>query len=68
MNVIARSVPSVAKTTLNEALKDREPWEIVAMTSSSILAAVWFYNFVFQEEGKQVFDEKQNLLRHQCLR
>ncbi|CAB0036915.1 unnamed protein product [Trichogramma brassicae] len=40
-----------AKSGLNEAFKGREPWEIVGMTSATILAAVWFYNIINHEEN-----------------
>ncbi|KAJ8681783.1 hypothetical protein QAD02_017575 [Eretmocerus hayati] len=40
-----------AKNAINEAFKGREPWEIVGVTSTTILAAVWFYNFIFQDES-----------------
>ncbi|OXU26605.1 hypothetical protein TSAR_005548 [Trichomalopsis sarcophagae] len=38
------------KNAINEAFKGREPWEIVGMTSTSVLAAVWLYNFVHDDD------------------
>lgn len=51
MSVI-KLIGSPAKNAINETFKGREPWEIVSMTSMTILASIWLYNFIFQDESK----------------
>nr|XP_022910661.1 sphingosine-1-phosphate lyase-like [Onthophagus taurus] len=38
------------KNGLNHHFGDKEPWQIVAVTTSSVLAGVWIYNFIFDDE------------------
>ncbi|XP_058797826.1 sphingosine-1-phosphate lyase [Phymastichus coffea] len=50
MNVISL-IGSPTKSAINETFKGKEPWQIVGMTSTTILASVWLYNFIFQDES-----------------
>ncbi|XP_063983868.1 sphingosine-1-phosphate lyase [Diachasmimorpha longicaudata] len=39
------------KGFVNETFKDKEPWKIVAITTGSVLSAVWLWNFLDQDES-----------------
>lgn len=39
---------------VNNVFQGKEPWQIVAMTSTATLAAVWLWNFVFQDESESI--------------
>lgn len=48
---------SIVKPTLNSIRKginspftSKEPWQIVTITTTTVLACVWFYNILFQNE------------------
>lgn len=51
MDVIFNQV-SALKLFVNECLKNKEPWQIVSYTTSTVLAAVWLHGYIFQEESK----------------
>ncbi|XP_060525909.1 sphingosine-1-phosphate lyase [Cylas formicarius] len=38
------------KSSLNNAFSGKEPWQIVTLTTSSVLFAVWLYDFLNQDE------------------
>lgn len=42
---------SPLKRYINEYFKEREPWEIVAITGGTVLSAVWIWQFIFQDES-----------------
>lgn len=46
MNLIGTS----SKNFVNDAFRGKEPWQIVATTSATVLATVWLYNFLFDDE------------------
>lgn len=39
------------RVTVNGAFANREPWQIVAMTTTSVLSAVWLWNVINQDES-----------------
>ncbi|XP_043282236.1 sphingosine-1-phosphate lyase [Venturia canescens] len=39
------------KGVVNNVFKEKEPWQIVTITTTTVLGAVWVWNFVFQEES-----------------
>ncbi|XP_054015674.1 sphingosine-1-phosphate lyase [Hylaeus anthracinus] len=39
------------KGFINNWFQDKEPWQIVTITSTTVLATVWMWNFVFQDES-----------------
>ncbi|XP_076241348.1 sphingosine-1-phosphate lyase [Calliopsis andreniformis] len=49
------------KEFLNNHFQGKEPWQIVTITSTTVLATVWLWNFIFQDESliergkKQIF-------------
>lgn len=50
------------KGLINETFKEKEPWQIVTITTGSVLGAVWMWNFAFNQDEtliergkKQVF-------------
>lgn len=40
------------KTYVNELFRNKEPWQIVAITTSTVLATVWLYEYLAQETGE----------------
>lgn len=36
----------------NSVFKNREPWQIVAITATSVLSTVWLWNFINQDESE----------------
>lgn len=44
-----------AKVFVNECLKDKEPWQIVTVTASTVLAGVWTYQFLFHPQESKCF-------------
>lgn len=42
---------SPLKRYINEYFKEREPWEIVAVTGVTVLLAAWLWQFLFQDES-----------------
>ncbi|XP_054273271.1 sphingosine-1-phosphate lyase-like [Macrosteles quadrilineatus] len=57
MDIVGKPV-SALKVFINSCAGQREPWEIVTITTTSVLAAVWFWQFVFQEESVHVRAKK----------
>lgn len=50
------------KGLINSTFKDKEPWQIVTITTGSVIGAVWVWNFAFNQDEtliergkKQVF-------------
>ncbi|XP_018320081.1 sphingosine-1-phosphate lyase [Agrilus planipennis] len=41
----------IVKTGINNAFVSKEPWQIVTITTSTVLLSVWLYEFIFQEES-----------------
>lgn len=39
------------KTIVNNQFASKEPWQIVSITTSTILLSVWFYDFLFKDES-----------------
>lgn len=39
------------KDFLNNYFQGKEPWQIVTITSTTVLTTVWLWNFVFQDES-----------------
>ncbi|XP_048268439.1 sphingosine-1-phosphate lyase isoform X3 [Bombus terrestris] len=50
MNVYFLGVNNM-KQLINNYFEAKEPWQIVTITSTTILATVWLWNFVFQDES-----------------
>lgn len=36
---------------INNSCSKLEPWQIVTVTATTVLAGVWFWEFLFQEES-----------------
>lgn len=39
------------KELINSYFRSKEPWQIVAITSTTILTSIWLWNFIFQDES-----------------
>lgn len=39
------------KEFINNSFQGKEPWQIVTITSTTVLTSVWLWNFVFQDES-----------------
>ncbi|XP_076677403.1 sphingosine-1-phosphate lyase [Andrena cerasifolii] len=54
------------KEFINNYFQGKEPWQIVTITSTTVLTTVWLWNFVFQEESLVERGKKQffTLLNH----
>lgn len=46
----------VAKAQINQLFAKKEPWQIVAITSTSTLFVVWLYHFLTKEESELSID------------
>lgn len=47
-----RETLKLAKQGTNSAFQGKEPWQIVAITTTSVLSTVWLYEFLFtKDEG-----------------
>ncbi|CAK9824876.1 Sphingosine-1-phosphate lyase [Anthophora retusa] len=50
------------KELINSSFQGKEPWQIVTITSTSVLTSVWLWTFIFQDESlterikKQLFN------------
>lgn len=44
------------KGGVNKSFTGKEPWQIVTITTSSVLVTLWFYDFLFSHN-----DSKNNL-------
>lgn len=45
------------KNTLNDTFSNKEPWKIATITTTTVLLATWFYDYVFNQE--ESFYERQ---------
>lgn len=43
--------PNVLKQFINNSFHDKEPWQIVSITMTSVLTCVWLWNFLNQDES-----------------
>lgn len=41
----------VLKELVNNYFQGNEPWQIVTITSTTVLSSVWLWNFIFQDES-----------------
>lgn len=41
-----------AKSYINAQFRNKEPWQIVTGTTTSVLAVVWLWGFLFQPESE----------------
>ena len=41
-----------AKSAINNIFNDKEPWQIVSITTFTVLSTVSIYNFINDDEGK----------------
>lgn len=51
------------KEFINNYFQGKEPWQIVTVTSTTVLTTVWLWNFVFQEESMLIYLRNMNLCR-----
>lgn len=51
MDLVSLPVRSL-KAAINSNFADKEPWQIVTITTSSVLASVWLWDFLCQDESK----------------
>ncbi|KAF5307262.1 hypothetical protein FQR65_LT06978 [Abscondita terminalis] len=42
---------NIFKSTINNQFATKEPWQIVTITTSTILLSAWIYDFIFKEES-----------------
>lgn len=42
------------KEFVNNSFQGKEPWQIVTITSTTLLTTIWLWNFIFQDESKIV--------------
>lgn len=49
---VIKSAASHSKEFVNSLLRDKEPWQIVAITASGTLAGVWLFEFIYDGDGK----------------
>ena len=69
--MLATPCANTVKEFINNYFKGKEPWQVVAITSTTVLTTVWLWNFVFQEESLIERGKKQffNLMNHiPCVR
>ncbi|XP_059611916.1 sphingosine-1-phosphate lyase [Phlebotomus argentipes] len=48
---LVRDTGKLVADRVNFALQSREPWQIVVITTTTVLSGVWLYEFFSQEEG-----------------
>lgn len=53
---------NAVKSVVNGVFKEKEPWQIVTITTTTVLGAVWIWNFVFQDESWFIFTLKDFFL------
>uniref|UniRef100_A0A1B6H4D6 sphinganine-1-phosphate aldolase n=1 Tax=Cuerna arida TaxID=1464854 RepID=A0A1B6H4D6_9HEMI len=46
------------QTNVNTSLSNRQPWQLVAITSLTVLSSVWVWQFLFQDESITVRAKK----------
>ncbi|XP_032670951.1 sphingosine-1-phosphate lyase isoform X2 [Odontomachus brunneus] len=44
---------------INNLFQNKEPWQIVTMTTTTTLATIWLWNFIFQDESLTIRAKKQ---------
>lgn len=44
---------SVVTRQINSLFVNKEPWQVAAMTATTVLTAVWMWEFVNQDESMQ---------------
>lgn len=44
------------KQLINSYFRSKEPWQIVAITSTTILTSIWLWNFIFQDESMIIYN------------
>lgn len=47
------------KGFVNNSFQNKEPWQIVTITTTTVLGTVWIWNFVFQDESLLIRGKKQ---------
>ena len=45
------NVANALRGVVNNTFKEKEPWLIVTVTTTTVLGAVWIWNFIFQDES-----------------
>lgn len=55
MEKSAKEALSLLTRQTNLIFKNREPWQIVAITATSVLSTVWLWNFLNQDESELTF-------------
>ena len=50
MNIYSLGINNM-KQLINNYFVAKEPWQIVTITSTTILTSVWLWNFIFQDES-----------------
>lgn len=48
--MLIRDSAEALRVSINGALVNREPWQVVAITTTSVLSAVWLWNLVFNQD------------------
>lgn len=42
---------NILKGCVNNSFQNKEPWQIVTITATTVLGTVWIWNFIFQDES-----------------
>ncbi|KAG7190951.1 hypothetical protein KM043_007002 [Ampulex compressa] len=63
---ITSAIKDVVRESINSSFRNKEPWEIVTITTTTVLTVVWMWNFVNEEEAFLERRKKQlfKLLRY----
>lgn len=64
MDTVLKPLASL-KLGVNNSLAGKEPWQIVTLTTTTVLVLVWLHDFIHQEESKLISvlnDESQLLI------
>lgn len=42
------------KFFINDVFKEKEPWQIVTITTTTLLTSIWLWDFLFQDESMKL--------------
>lgn len=48
--------PQFITSPINNVFKNKEPFQIVAITTTTVLTTIWLWNFINQDESKYIFN------------
>lgn len=47
-----RDCSKIATENINQLFKNKEPWQIVAITTTTVLSLMWTWNVLSEDESK----------------